>query len=147
MFCRRHTFVSRVEAVWGMASGECWRKLEIIPYGPYTATKEERGSEHFSSSQSMTSSYVRVTAVSRDRQWKMCILALPNRNICICVLCKGSCNKLYPQQNCQSVEDMIAVTLKHAPHRRKTHYPVNSVTWLLLTCIYSAPSIFHENTP
>nr|XP_023691691.1 uncharacterized protein LOC111856181 isoform X2 [Paramormyrops kingsleyae] len=37
-----------------------------------------------------------------------------------------SCNKVYPQQNCQSVEDMIAVTLKHAPHRRKTHYPAPS---------------------
>ncbi|XP_057187008.1 uncharacterized protein LOC130552627 [Triplophysa rosa] len=40
-----------------------------------------------------------------------------------------ACSKVYPQHKSQSVEDMIAVTLKHAPHRgiTKTNNQVASV--------------------
>ncbi|XP_073715772.1 uncharacterized protein [Misgurnus anguillicaudatus] len=37
-----------------------------------------------------------------------------------------ACSKAYPQQKTQSVEDMIAVTLKHAPDREKTVHQVRS---------------------
>ncbi|RXN15279.1 hypothetical protein ROHU_028199 [Labeo rohita] len=30
-----------------------------------------------------------------------------------------ACSEVYPQQKSQQVEEMIAVTLKHAPHREK----------------------------
>ncbi len=43
----------------------------------------------------------------------------------ISVLNQGACSKAYPHQKSQSVEDMIAVTLKHA--REKT---VNQVSAL-----------------
>ncbi|RXN12025.1 hypothetical protein ROHU_010329 [Labeo rohita] len=32
---------------------------------------------------------------------------------------KGACSKVYPQHKSQQVEEMIVVTLKHAPHREK----------------------------
>ncbi|RXN23947.1 zinc finger BED domain-containing 1-like protein [Labeo rohita] len=34
-------------------------------------------------------------------------------------LIDSACSKVYPQQKSQQVEEMIAVTLKHAPHREK----------------------------
>ncbi|XP_039538200.1 uncharacterized protein LOC120486323 isoform X6 [Pimephales promelas] len=38
----------------------------------------------------------------------------------------GACSKAYPHQKSQSVEEMIAVTLKHAPDRAKTANQVRS---------------------
>jgi len=35
------------------------------------------------------------------------------------LLLESACSKVYPHHKTQSVEDMIAVTLKHAPHREK----------------------------
>ncbi|KTG38454.1 hypothetical protein cypCar_00018177 [Cyprinus carpio] len=37
-----------------------------------------------------------------------------------------ACSKAYPNQKSQSVEEMIAVTLKHAPDREKTVNQVRS---------------------
>ncbi|XP_048879709.1 uncharacterized protein LOC125748000 isoform X5 [Brienomyrus brachyistius] len=54
----------------------------------------------------------------KGRKGKRAFQQLPINDVII-----RSCNKVYPQQTCQSVEDIIGVTLKHAPDREKTHYP------------------------
>jgi len=38
----------------------------------------------------------------------------------ISVCNQGACSKAYPHQKSHGVEEMIAVTLKHAPDRAKT---------------------------
>lgn len=50
----------------------------------------------------------------------------------ISVLNQGACSKAYPNQKSQSVEEMIAVTLKHAPDREKTVNQVSALWNLIL---------------
>ncbi|CAL8324078.1 unnamed protein product [Boreogadus saida] len=40
---------------------------------------------------------------------------------------KGACSRTFPNVDCQKVEEAIAVTLKHAPHRRSTNQAIHTV--------------------
>ncbi|XP_076857404.1 uncharacterized protein LOC143511712 [Brachyhypopomus gauderio] len=52
----------------------------------------------------------------KGRKGKLSFEGLPINDVII-----RACNKCYPEAKCQEIEDMIAVTLKHAPHRGRTN--------------------------
>ncbi|KAL7860668.1 hypothetical protein AOLI_G00170170 [Acnodon oligacanthus] len=52
----------------------------------------------------------------KGRKGKRSFKRLPINDVII-----RACSKCYPEAKCQAIEDLIVVTLKHAPHRGRTN--------------------------